>query len=67
MHNCNFCSAIDWQGGYFHLVSFATPLEESNLRGYKGGYVCYRYVCPNCALRINSIINQFPQELKAKR
>lgn len=67
MHKCNFCPAIEWEGGYFIQVKFATPKEEANLVDYKGGSYCYRYLCPNHAFIINYITNHFPQELKAKK
>jgi hypothetical protein len=66
-NKCTICSALDWQHGRFVQVKFAVPKEESILKDYTGGYIFYRYLCPKCALEVNRITNQFPQELKAKK
>lgn len=67
MYRCKFCNLLEVPGAYFLRVKFATSREESCLVDYKGGYFCYGHLCPSCALRVNYITNQFPQELRTKR
>ena len=63
MNECTFCPNMD----NLICVKFAMPREDNILKEYKGGYIRYRYLCPNCAFKVNHITQQFPQETRIKK